>query len=290
MVNFCVEFDDLAQFKAEWESAKKKHIEGVGLNIPWRTKDQFKKDDYEQLQRYALQYVLTNEGGLSDIVQDKGGITKFGVSLRFLLGEKIDVDGNGSINREDIINLDIEQAKTIFKNVFWNRLFPSHRLYESVMEPNSMVKLFDIAVHCGQSRAVKILQEAINGIIRKDTTVKFRKTFFSVTDMVQTLKIPTRFITRLSVEKDFAVFSIKELAVDGVLGNHTASAISIINKYVDNAKGMTELLVHLNVEYLAFLDRIIAKNPSQDVFRAGWTARALLCPDFDKFKLKESAK
>lgn len=290
MLNFCVEFDDVAQFKSEWESAKKKHLEGARLTIPWKSKDLFKKDDYEQLQRYALMYVLQNEGGLSDIVVDRGGITKFGISLRFLLGEKIDVDGNGSIDREDIINLDIEQAKTIFKNVFWNRLFPSHRLYESVMEPNAMVKLFDIAVHCGQSRAIKILQEAINGIIRKDTTVKFRKTFFSVTDMVETLKIPTRFITRVSVEKDFAAFSIKELAVDGVFGDHTASALSVINKYVDTEKGITELLVHLNVEYLYFLDKLIEKKPSQEVFRAGWTARAIKCPDFNKFKLQESAK
>ncbi|MGD9731283.1 MAG: glycosyl hydrolase 108 family protein [Desulfamplus sp.] len=290
MLSFCVEFDDVTQFKAEWDSVRKSHYDGARLSIPWRVNDPFKKDEYEQLQRYALQYVLKNEGGLSDIVQDKGGITKFGVSLRFLLGEKIDVDGNGAINREDVLKLDIEQAKTIFKSVFWNRLFPSHRLYEAVMEPNAMVKLFDIAVHCGQSRAVKILQSAINGIMRKDTTIKFRKTFFSVSDMVDALRMPTRFITRSSIEKEFATFYIKELAVDGVFGDHTASAISAINKYVDNDKKTTELLVHLNVEYLAFLDRIIENNPTQEKFRKGWTARALLCPDFKKFKLEETAK
>ena len=65
--------------------------------------------DFEQ----AINFVLKNEGGLEENPNDPGGITNHGISLRFLKSIKPDA------SEEDIRNLTVNQAKTIYYDHFW---------------------------------------------------------------------------------------------------------------------------------------------------------------------------
>ena len=61
----------------------------------------------------ALKTILCHEvgntgDGLVDDPDDPGGITKYGVSFRFLKDHGIDVDGDGDIDAEDIRGLNPE--------------------------------------------------------------------------------------------------------------------------------------------------------------------------------------
>lgn len=67
----------------------------------------------------AFRFVHEVEAGLVDDPKDPGGITNFGVSLRFLRGAGIDIDGDGEIDREDILKLTPEKAQAIYDAHFW---------------------------------------------------------------------------------------------------------------------------------------------------------------------------
>ena len=77
--------------------------------------------DFESCQ----QFVLKMEGGLSDDAEDKGGLTKYGVSWAYLKDlEKSrpslvrDILGVSVVTRSDIYNLTKQQAAQFFKATF----------------------------------------------------------------------------------------------------------------------------------------------------------------------------
>jgi len=106
--------------------------------------------------RDALKVVLIHEGGsaYTDNPNDPGGATKYGISLRFLLGEGVDIDHDGDIDADDVKNLTEEEAEKLYSAFFWA---PMHcDSFGQVVA----AKLFDLAVNVGTKRATILAQQA----------------------------------------------------------------------------------------------------------------------------------
>lgn len=113
----------------------------------------------------AHSFIAHWEGGLTDHPSDPGGITNFGVSLRFLksLGPELgDIDGDGDIDATDIRNLTREDAKRIFKREFWDRLNLDR---VDCWTPKCAFVLYDTAVNMGAGYARKLFQQALGGLV-----------------------------------------------------------------------------------------------------------------------------
>lgn len=112
----------------------------------------------------AIIPVLHHEGLLSDNPQDPGGITNFGISLRFLRAEGIDVDGDGDSDEHDVRGLTPDKAKAIYKEFFWDR----YKFYK-LMHALVYEKVFDLSVNMGGKAAIKLLQQSINSMQKYHT-------------------------------------------------------------------------------------------------------------------------
>ena len=91
-----------------------------------------------------IEVVLEHEGGYVNDPKDPGGETNFGIAKR-------------SHPDVDIKNLTREGAKEIYKEVYWDK-----NKVESLPEELWHI-YFDMCVNQGKSRAVKIIQRAVNG-------------------------------------------------------------------------------------------------------------------------------
>jgi len=91
-----------------------------------------------------IEVVLEHEGGYVNDPKDPGGETNFGIAKR-------------SHPDVDIKNLTKEDAKEIYKEVYWDK-----NKVESLPEELWHI-YFDMCVNQGKSRAVKIIQRAVNG-------------------------------------------------------------------------------------------------------------------------------
>jgi lysozyme family protein len=117
----------------------------------------------------AVNYVLANEGGLEIDPNDPGGATQYGISLRFLREvpqESLKRAGIFSPATEQTIReLTLDQAKLLYRAEFWDKI-PFDRL----MNQNIANYLFDTAVNCGLTPAVRCAQRACWAIMHdKDT-------------------------------------------------------------------------------------------------------------------------
>jgi len=105
----------------------------------------------------AIKVVLEHEGQLSDNRLDPGGVTNFGISLRFLIENHIDINLDGKSDRKDILSMTKEDAICLYKEDFWDKYnideIDSHSL---------AIKLFDLCVNLGGKQAIKLLQISIN--------------------------------------------------------------------------------------------------------------------------------
>ena len=105
--------------------------------IPKEKEEMSKFDD-------IIEVVLEHEGGYVNDPKDPGGETNFGIAKR-------------SHPDVDIKNLTREGAKEIYKEVYWDK-----NKVESLPEELWHI-YFDMCVNQGKSRAVKIIQRAVNG-------------------------------------------------------------------------------------------------------------------------------
>lgn len=115
---------------------------------------------------FAIARTLPLEGGLVDNPKDPGGITDFGVSLRYALAEVklhpdtvrfFDVDHDGHVDRKDIAGLTQDRAADIFHQCWW---IPG---WYANLQPDLIAwKCFDIAVNTGPNRAALLLQKALS--------------------------------------------------------------------------------------------------------------------------------
>jgi lysozyme family protein len=112
---------------------------------------------------YAMRVILMHEGGLIDNKADPGGITNYGISLRYLKSQGIDIDGNGDSDSDDIKHLDKDEAKSIYKREWWDKY--KYNEIESVI---IATKIFDMAVNMGAITAHKLVQKALNIIVDRN--------------------------------------------------------------------------------------------------------------------------
>ena len=127
------------------------------------------------------------EGGLTDHPADPGGLTKYGVSLRWVqdLAQQarqeclrqhkscdgcsaartpqctyngLDLDMDGDVDADDIRACTMQQAAALFKKHFWDALGCA------VLPLPLAVALYDGAVNMGPARAVRQLQQGMNAV------------------------------------------------------------------------------------------------------------------------------
>ncbi len=107
----------------------------------------------------CINYVLGHEGGLTEDKNDPGGITNFGISLRFL--REVDTDTLkragifDEVTSKTIIDLTLDQAKSLYFSEFWNK-GPFDKIQNGILAKY----ILDMCVNMGNAEAVKLVQRA----------------------------------------------------------------------------------------------------------------------------------
>lgn len=91
----------------------------------------------------ALAYVLENEGGFSNVPQDRGGPTRYGITAK-----------TAARYGYDVRKLTKAQAAGIYRKSYWR--------YDGIQDEALATKVFDFAVNAGVERANKMLQAVLN--------------------------------------------------------------------------------------------------------------------------------
>ena len=109
----------------------------------------------------AFEYTMPFEGwdAYTNDPDDKGGATKYGITVRTLTAIRFDVDGDGDVTENDVKSLTYSQAKDILKRKYWDVIQA-----DSIESERIAIKLFDCAVNMGPARATRIAQEALNDL------------------------------------------------------------------------------------------------------------------------------
>lgn len=133
-------------------------------------RERFFMPNQQEVFEAAHAHVAKWEGGYFDHPNDPGGVTMYGVSLMFLKGLDLwegDIDGDGDIDRDDVLAVTKDTARDIFKRYFWDR----PRAGE--MPPLVAVCFYDFAVNAGVPRAARMLQGLLrveaDGIVGRNT-------------------------------------------------------------------------------------------------------------------------
>lgn len=191
----------------------------------------------------AAKELLGIEGGHVNDPLDRGGETKYGISLRFLAAEgtfdsdgdgkaDFDLDMDGDIDGADIRQLTRGDALFLYHRCFWTPL-GAERFPRPIGE-----MLFDQAVNGGSHAARKLLQRAIN------------------TCMMQ---------SRATKRPDL-------LKVDGVIGRATDLSLLWVLQYP--GQGTPALVEAFRDAVRERYRQIVSRFPSQRRFLRGWLARA----------------
>lgn len=119
---------------------------------------------YDDIFEKAFEYMLENEGGFVNDKDDKGGATKYGVSLRLMKSMFdqgsiwLDLHEDGKIDEKDVMKLSLDDAKKIYYDEFWCRGIDK----VAEINPDIGIKLFDMAVNLGVGQAVKLFQKNLD--------------------------------------------------------------------------------------------------------------------------------
>ena len=92
----------------------------------------------------AFEKILTFEGGYVNDKSDSGGETKYGISKK-------------AFPNVDIKNLTLNEAKEIYKKVYWDKIKGDKIKSQHIAE-----LIFDTAVNMGTSFAIKTAQKVLN--------------------------------------------------------------------------------------------------------------------------------
>lgn len=102
----------------------------------------------------AVERLLKLEGGLAAHDDDRGGVTKYGISQR----------AHPTLSIEALTEA---QARAIYQRDYWVPLW--EKLDQAVAN-----KLFEMAVHLGQSAAVRLTQQALRELGDREITIDGR--------------------------------------------------------------------------------------------------------------------
>ncbi len=134
--------------------------------------------EYSKNFELAHAHVAKVEGDFVDHKNDPGGVTRHGISLRFLedysrteKGRKVLSSlGIYTINRAAIVQMTKEKAKVIYYNAFWTAVKIDK------LPQNVSIVIYDFAVNSGSYYAIRLLQKAIgaqvDGVIGQETIIK----------------------------------------------------------------------------------------------------------------------
>ncbi len=115
----------------------------------------------------ALAFVQRWDGGWVDDPHDRGGVTKWGITIRTLIAKGMDLNNDGVVDRRDIRDMKPEQARDIYKRDYW-----IGAACPRLPAPLALLH-FGCAVNQGVGRASRILQKSVratpDGIIGKRT-------------------------------------------------------------------------------------------------------------------------
>lgn len=101
----------------------------------------------------CLPRILRHEGGYVDDPQDPGGATKLGVTLATARAYKLDMDGDGDVDKADVKALAPATVAPVYHRGYW--LASSADIAPTGLD----YAVFDCAVNQGVGRAVKWLQQ-----------------------------------------------------------------------------------------------------------------------------------
>ena len=120
----------------------------------------------DQALERALAFTLEEEGGWSDHVNDKGGATKYGITLETFRKRP----GRAGATAGDLRKMTMGEARLIYKEDywFWESLAAQPALAQAVsrLDARVLVKTFDMGVNMGPRQAAKLLQRACNRAMR----------------------------------------------------------------------------------------------------------------------------
>ena len=105
----------------------------------------------------CVDIVLKHEGGFTEGRGDPGGTTNYGISLRYARGQGslFDLDGDGDVDRDDILLVTPEKASIAYRDWFWRDVRGDE------LPPGVDLAIFDFAVNSGASRAIRETQMAL---------------------------------------------------------------------------------------------------------------------------------
>lgn len=123
--------------------------------------------DYIEKQRFeeVMRFILKNEGFLNTNPKDRGSITKYGISLRFLKSIPLENLKNYDITHRDedqIRSLTLAQAYAIYHGEFW-----SQAPFNKIKNLEHCKYIFDMAINLGIAPAIKCVQRACWAVMRK---------------------------------------------------------------------------------------------------------------------------
>ena len=121
----------------------------------------------------SIPVILKHEGLYSNNKNDRGGSTKYGISVRYLeelykknpkLMGSFDLNKDGIINDYDIYHMNQQEAIEIYKSHWWDFYG-----YGNISNQKLATKIFDISINVGHVRAHFLLKKALKkNILLKD--------------------------------------------------------------------------------------------------------------------------
>jgi lysozyme family protein len=103
----------------------------------------------------CLTLVLGAEGGFANDARDKGGATKFGITIGTLTEWRRSRSANATVTVDDVRALTLEEAKEIYRSRYWNVM----RCEDLPQGVDLLV--FDFGVNAGTGRSARVLQDVL---------------------------------------------------------------------------------------------------------------------------------